>query len=642
MLENKRQMDLLEIVQGTAFTPVQQMADLLDVTTRTVRSDVASLNEQLEDHGAIVSLRRGQGYHLERQDPEAFQIFISRQYGPDDHPDLSTSDARFRTLLKLLLESDGYVTSKELSEILYLGESALQVYVRQAKDVLGRYGIECISKRSEGFRVFGRESDRRDCFANEVVDRSHKSYATGFTADEQAIFDKVDLYQLSIVIKEELAKSPVSTTDYGLKNLMVHFALMISRIKAGCLIESGGELEIPTSAARFIGSVCLRIEETYDIQVPEAERRYIYRHLLVNGRFSDDEKAETWLQDSVERLLDVVHVDYGYDLHKDETLRRGLLGHLESMFRAKELNNQKKNPLLNTIKTSFPLIYEITLMSTEKVFINEPYTLDENDVGYLSLHIGAAIGRVTEEQGAKLGILVVCADGDAATSILASRIESFFGDRLEIRRRLSHQEYQQLTEEDYGNVSFVVSTVPLNDCPRPTALVGFDLNPQNVKTISKLMESLASGRFSDIRRFFSPASFFLVKDGVDKDTLLKTMGDELEDEGIADQTFFASTLEREAVSDTSLSELFAIPHTMKPQATHTRVSVAILEQPLPWSPETKGVQIVFLLAAKLGDRTEMEHLYDLLVRIVEDKGLQQDIARCDSFEGLMRVLVDAV
>jgi lichenan operon transcriptional antiterminator len=120
------------------------------------------------------------------------------------------------------------------------------------------------------------------------------------------------------------------------------------------------------------------------------------------------------------------------------------------------------------------------------------------------------------------------------------------------------------------------------------------------------------------------------------------MSDELEDEGIADRTFFASTLEREAVSDTSLSELFAIPHTMKPQATRTRVSVAILEQPLPWSPETKGVQIVFLLAAKLGDRTEMEHLYDLLVRIVEDKGLQQDIARCDSFEELMRVLVDAV
>ena len=102
-------------------------------------------------------------------------------------------------------------------------------------------------------------------------------------------------------------------------------------------------------------------------------------------------------------------------------------------------------------------------------------------------------------------------------------------------------------------------------------------------------------------------------------------------------------MEREAVADTSMSEVFAIPHTMRPRGpAHDGLTVAILKRPMSWAPGHDTVQIVFLLAVRPGDRLEMEHLYDLLVRIVEDRHLQQELIGVTSYERFLEVLSGAV
>lgn len=134
----------------------------------------------------------------------------------------------------------------------------------------------------------------------------------------------------------------------------------------------------------------------------------------------------------------------------------------------------------------------------------------------------------------------------------------------------------------------------------------------------------------------------VVDEPVEKDELLRRMCDQLVREGVADEGFLASTLERERVADTSLNEVFAIPHTMRPDARRTMVSAAILKRPVRWSERCDTVQIVFLLAVRPGDRVEMEHLYDLLVRIVEDHHLQQELIGVASYAQFLEVLSGAV
>lgn len=112
----------------------------------------------------------------------------------------------------------------------------------------------------------------------------------------------------------------------------------------------------------------------------------------------------------------------------------------------------------------------------------------------------------------------------------------------------------------------------------------------------------------------------------------------LQGQGITDQTFLSSVLEREALSDTTMDPLFAIPHSLSPSSTKTKVSVALLDQPLDWSAGSKEVRIVFLLAVQAGDRVNIEYLYGLLLSITNDRRLQHDILSSQSFADFLAIL----
>lgn len=643
MLEYRRLDRILDIVAGATFTPVAQLSSILGVTDRTLRGDVATLNATLEKNGARVELKRRAGYHLVVSDREAFDAFLATREQGGEPNVLATTDGRFRLLLKYILESTGFVTAEELARKIAVGDSAIQAYIRQAREVLDRYGVELVSKRGMGFRIFGREEARRDCFANEVVNRRYRSYATGFTANEQILFDQVDLYELDDIIGECLEGSSVRANDYGLKNIKVHFALMVTRVKSGSIIEAAPEVDYPEELRSFADDVCDRIQDGLGVHVPEAERAYICRHLVTNAKVPGGQVDADWLNERIDALLQVILADYGYDLRDDLTLRRGLFSHLSSIFRAIDIGNPVRNPLLNTIKLSLPLNFEIALMATSKVFDEPPLVLDEDNVGYLALHIGAAIERRSKGQSAALQALVVCSFGDAAASSLQARLVTLFSRSLSVIATVSHQDYLDLPEHFFEDVSLVVSTVPLKDCPKPTVMVDFSLPPSDVKGVSRLVQYLMEDdNFNKVRRFFSPGAFRVVTEETGKEPLLREMCAQLVSEGAADEGFFSSTMEREAVADTSLNEVFAIPHTMRPEALRTMVSVAILKRPLAWAPGHDAVQIVFLLAVRPGDRLEMEHLYDLLVRIVEDRHLQQELIGVTSYERFLEVLSGAV
>lgn len=642
MLEYRRLDRILDIVLGATFTPVAQLSSLLGVTDRTLRGDVATLNATLEKNGARVELKRRAGYHLVVSDQEAFGAFLASRDQGREPSALATTDGRFRLLLKGILESTGFVTAEELARRIAVGDSAIQAYIRQAREVLGRYGVEFVSKRGMGFRIFGREEARRDCFANEVVNRRYRSYATGFTANEQILFDQVDLYELDEIITGCLEHAGISANDYGLKNIKVHFALMVTRVRSGAIIEAAPEVSYPEELRAFADDVCDEIQRRMGVGVPEAERAYICRHLITNAKVPGGQVDAAWLNERIDALLQVILADYGYDLRDDATLRRGLFSHLSSIFRAIDIGNPVRNPLLNTIKQSLPLNFEIALMATSKVFDEPPFMLDEDNVGYIALHIGAAIERRSKGQSAALGALVVCSFGDAAASSLRARLETLFASSLRVVATVSHQDYLELPAHFFEDVALVVSTVPLKDCPAPTVLVDFSLPAADVKSVSRLVQYLEDDNFDKVRRFFSPGAFRVVEDELTKEELLRDMCAQLVSEGAADEGFFSSTMEREAVADTSMSEVFAIPHTMRPAALRTMVSVAILKRPMSWTPGHDTVQIVFLLAVRPGDRLEMEHLYDLLVRIVEDRHLQQELIGVTSYERFLEVLSGAV
>lgn len=640
MFPYNRLNEIFDYVRQDNIVSANQLSSLLKITDRTIRSDIQAINEVLTKNGAQIKLKRKAGYYIEVDDQEKYNSFlVSIKQTRANNLELDSSQDRIKYLLNLLLYSDDYMTLDDLADSIFISKNTLQNYIKTLKTIFSKYNLEYISKTNVGIKVIGNEDDKRKCLVENVLSYNFQNYVTGFTKDEYTLFEGIDLDLLKQIITNKLNIAHIKTNDFNFKNLIIHFALMISRIQFDCYINTNNSIKIDDNYTDFINGIALEIENTFDITISEGEKKYIYSHLVANSQLNDLVDNDIRIKELVDQLLDNIYFDYNFDLRKDEILSHDLFLHFKSILNTKSFALNKRNPLLNTIKTNFPLAFDITLTTTAKIFNVPPYTLTEDEVGYVSLHIGAAIERCFSGSLQNKSVILVCGSGQATTRMLEARLNVFFKDKITIVRKASYNEFINYSKRELLNIDFVISTIPLKSDFIPTITVDFALNNQDIEAISKFLTTISLNKMKKSNKFFDK-NLFLHIDKIDsKESLLKQMCQLMENQGIVEADYLDCVMERENLAKTSMNEVFALPHPMRLCAKDTKVAVAIIDKPLTWYQQDT-VQIVFLLAIKQGDQQDIEHLYDIFIEIVNNTKLQQSIIHCHNFDGFINNLLE--
>lgn len=642
MFPYNRLNEIFDYVRQDNIISVNRLASLLHVTDRTIRSDIQIINEILEKNGSKIKLKRKTGYYIEINDQEKYNAFLyAIKQNKMNNLELDTSQDRIKYLLNILLYSNNYISLDDLADKIYVSKNTLQNYIKTLKNIFLKYNLEYISKTNVGIKVIGNENDKRKCLVENVLSFNFQNYVTGFTKDEYTLFEGIDLDLLKQIIANKLTVAQIKTNDFNFKNLIIHFALMISRIQFDCYINTNNAIKIDDNYANFINDIAKEIEEAFDITISEGEKKYIYFHLVANTRLNDLVSNDNKIKALVEELLNNIYYDYNFDLRNDEILSHDLFLHFKSILNTKSLALNKRNPLLNTIKANFPLAFDITLTCITKIFNKPPYILTEDEIGYVSLHVGAAIERCFSGSLQRKSVILVCGSGQATTRMLEARLNVFFKDKIMIVHRASYNEFINYTKRELLNIDFVISTIPLKSNYVPTITVDFSLNNQNIEDISKFLTSISLDKMKKSNKFFDKNLFLHLDKIESKETLLKQMCHLMEEQNIVDNDYFDYVMERENLAKTNMNEIFALPHPMRLCAKDTKVAVAIIDEPLTWYKQDT-VQIIFLLAIKQGDQQDIEHLYDIFIEIVNNPKLQQNIIHCHDFDSFINNLLDNI
>ena len=328
---------------------------------------------------------------------------------------------------------------------------------------------------------------------------------------------------------------------------------MISRIQFDCYINTNNTISIDDNYIDFINDIVLEIENNFNITISEGEKKYLYSHLVANTQLNDLIDNDSKIKELVAELLNNIYLDYNFDLRNDEILSHDLFLHFKSILNTKSFALNKRNPLLNTIKTNFPLAFDITITCTAKFFNKQPYILTEDEVGYVSLHIGAAIERCFSGSLQNKSVILVCGSGQATTRMLETRLNVFFKDKITIVRKASYNEFINYTKRELLNIDFVISTIPLKSDFIPTIIVDFALNNQDIEAISKFLTSISLNKMKKSNKFFDK-NLFIHLDKVDsKEALLKQMCHLMENQDIVDTDYFDYVMERENLAKTNMN-----------------------------------------------------------------------------------------
>src|SRR5690606_19466519 len=114
-----------------------------------------------------------------------------------------------------------------------------------------------------------------------------------------------------------------------------------------------------------------------------------------------------------------------------------------------------------------------------------------------------------------------------------------------------------------------------------------------------------------LARYIAPELFVRGMRGLDREGVIRHLGELMISSGVIDHVYVEGALERERLSSTAFTEHLAVPHAMTMSARRTAIAIAIDDAPVEWGDA--HVHVVALIAFAESGRAEFQDVFDQFV-----------------------------
>ena len=615
---------------------IKDIASTINVSERTIRTDISNLNDYLIDKNAKIKLIRQKGYILDCEDEKKIIDWWGNFNKTEGYSLLGSLKERQNYLFALLLNELKYYSVYELMEHLCISKNTLYMYLKNIRKTLSNYNLKLINNTNTGFKVIGTEYDKRKAILDLFLINDLQSYLVGFTDLEKLFLTNIDLDLLKTLESKHLYSLQLLDSDFYHKNIISTIALAIARVKEGLTINEIS-IEVPKLMDHALDAIYLflkEIENSFSITLPINEINYFILTLSINvpRLIKNPKNHPSESSIIVDELLTSIYETSNLDWTKDKILFEDLVNHIENFIKISSIDKERKNPILSTIINSFPFAYSLSL--THLGVIGKKYNIffSEDEVGYIALHIAGAIER-HKAKTQQLNVIIVCGGGFAMSKIIESKINKKFPNKFNIKKTYSYAEFQL---SNISDIDLTITTLPFTQENTPTAYIDMS----NIdKAIDDLKYYLTDDQINNnVMQLFNPENFYYFDtDKLSKKDLLVKMTGDLEKQNIVSADFVSSVLERESLQTTLINDVIAIPHSMTMSANRSRVSVAIFPNGIQWEKDKK-CNFIFLLAISKTDNEITDNLYDLILNLIDDKAMTKQLLKAYTFHEFKNLL----
>ncbi|GAQ18672.1 cellobiose operon transcriptional regulator [Oceanobacillus picturae] len=611
----------------------EEISLALQVSSKTVRNDLKDLQPLLlENHIKLTSIR-GKGYELLPSDKEKVTLLLEQQA-------LKASpiepENRVYFLMEKLLLQTTYTKLEDMADELFISRSSLQGDLRQVREILSDYNLALKQKPNYGIKVIGDEMQIRFCIA-EWLYQQDSSVLRG--AVDLDILPEKDLQTIKNSILTNLRKNQILISDISLQNLITHVAIAVRRLGENQAIGTGLDYAHLKNEKEYIVArkIVDDIEDTLQITFPVNEVAYLAMHLLGTRLVSPNEKVDRHvcsmdpaISELVEKMVERIDNQYGFQLKEDMELRLALALHLKPAINRYHYQMNIRNPLLDEIKLNYPLSFEAALIGSEVLNEIQSIKLVEDEVAYLALHLEVAQERRKQEARNKQRCLIVCASGMGSAQLLTYKLKDLFHEEIVIA---GTTEMHNLKHYALDEIDFIITTIPLLWDPGiPVIQVSTILGKADIFEVKGMMKR----NNQVIRNYFLEPFTYFRKEFTKTETILRFLCNDLERLGLVDSNYLDSVLQREAYASTSFGNLVAIPHPLEPQTDRTFWSVMTLVKPIEWGD--KPVQLIFLLNASKDRQHELKPMFEEIGNLLEDQHLIRRLVAARNFNEFKRLM----
>ncbi|MCS2160183.1 BglG family transcription antiterminator [Scandinavium sp. H11S7] len=629
---NQRLAQLFDMLQNETL-PQDELAQRLSVSTRTVRADITALNALLLQHGAQFVLSRGNGYQLRVDDPTLFQSL------QDSRPRLlripRTGSERVHYLMVRFLTSAFSLKLEDLADEWFVSRATLQGDMAEVREWLARYQLTLETRPRHGVKLFGSEMTIRACLTDRLWQLAQQD-STHPLLTQEALNAGVP-EQLTPVLQDAFSRWHIRLTDEGELFVRLYCAVAVRRVSEGYPLPEFSADDVDDAVRNAARDIAVAIQQLAGKTLAPSEENWLRVHIAAR-QVQDIAPSQINADDDealVNYILQYINSHYNYNMLSDEQLHADLLTHIKTMITRVRYQIMIPNPLLDNIKQHYPMAWDMTLAAVSGWSKYTPWTISENEIGFLVLHIGVGLERhynIGYQRQPR--VLLVCDAGNAMVRMIEAVLQRKY-PQLVMTETITLRDYEQ---RDGISEDFVVSTVRITEKDKPVVVMSPFPTDYQLEQIGKLV-LVDRTRPWMLEKFFDARHFRVINEPVDQQTLLAELCNQLNDEGFVDDDFVDSVIEREAIVSTILGDGIALPHALGLMAKKTVVYTVLAPKGIAWGDET--AQVIFLLAISKSEYEEAMAIYDIFVTFLRERAMAR-LCICKNFSEFKTVAMECV
>lgn len=620
MLTNRQYIILENLLKqkNEEYCTGSTLAELLDVSVRTIQKDIKELRDELEQSSVILEAVPNKGYRLAPLGVEQYNqlAFLVRDHIKGE----AKKKPNALEVIKWMLETPGYITTQRLADKMFISESKLSKDMRSVREVLGEYGLVLEHKPHYGIQIRGNEENIRRMIS-----------ATGVISYRMEAASKT----LSDIVVQVLSEKRYLISDVVLENLILYIYIMIQRVRNDHIVSLAvGMREIIGShSLELAGLLVKKIEAAFGDHLPYSEVEYLALYLQAEKHDESEQLITEEIAVIVSGMLDCVREKTGFDFTNDLDLRMSLAMHIKPMMVRIRNNFQLKNPIMSEIVASYPLAYDIALTSAKFLYEQYDIRIPSDEAAYLTVYYALSMEGLGNFQNRKKA-LIISSQRRGNSLIMRRMFLKKFADRIE---QLDFINVSEMTQTDLSLYDVVFTTTMEYDfVPKDIPRINYFISGQDYRIIEDALNGEKKCRYFE--DFFVTDMVLIGEEFSDKRILLRRMVEVAVKKypNLDEKDLLKSILNREESGFTYFELGIAVPHPDQMiKNDETFVVVALLNKGVKWMSGEIAF-LVFLVCTKENDTANTQRFFRGLSTIVSNEEILRSLMRARDFDSFYR------
>ena len=604
----KRQNNIIDILNDKdQWLTGKTLAQMLNVSDRTIRSDIEAINREYQREMIISNKRLG--YKLDERAISEMEL-VTNNIIPQ------TPQERCIWIIKELLFNSKELNLYDLENRVFISGYSIENDLGRIKKMIKDYHLNL--KRSKNFvKLIGEENEKRKLYRKLLTDEVQGNFTNlNILA---TLFSDFDFLKISDVFMETCYEYDYQIKESLFPIVMIHAGVAIERIISGNYVEN---IELPDES--FTSTLEYQLSKEFFERVEEKCRIHSVKNeiikfaiLLCSSNSQQDFTQKEEIREIVTAVLSKINDNFDIDFSDDEALVSGLGNHISSLIEQQKTNTSMSNVYLKEIKRKYPLVFEMAVHVGEVLSERLEKKVGENELSFIALHLGVAYDRVNSPS--KYRAVVVIPNNQMLSKVFIDRINLRFEERMTI---ISHYNMFDERQIVVDSPNLIISTVPLkHHLEIPTLQLSLLFDYEDESKVFQLLNQLDKvryrERFHKMMEHLTKRKLFYRKERVrDAKEAIVYLCDKLIKKGLADENYKSDVMKRERISSTSFVQGFAVIHSIEITTSESCIATLTLSNPVQWG--NFEVRLVILLAIREEDNRLMSIFFDWLSNLVMD------------------------